>query len=103
MEAAREEIQSISPFHSTQKKTFTFLFHFASFREVELKRYYNSKVAGAKIQSNAKKIDERWLKGAEATAPGHSTLFISFLSSLPNGKKEEIKKELKALGALCGI
>ena len=39
--------------------------------------------------------------GANITASAHSTLFISFLSSLPNGKKEEMKEEWKSWEALC--
>ena len=38
-----------------------------------------------------------------ANGPAHSILFISFQLALPNGRAEEIKKELTSIGPLCGV
>ena len=97
------------PFHSSNKnKIILFLFAFISRKSwlkwKELKIYYNSISRQTGIQTKVKKIDDfdemimesnksiwiefDWMKVWWRRSPFNS--FISFLSSLPNGKREEM-------------
>ena len=70
--------------------------------EMELKKYYNSTVAGAKIQSNAKKIDEinfwsgDWMERKQRPGPTTTLLFFSFCSLRMSWKKK--RSLLRAAG-----
>ena len=80
-------------------------FHFIWW--MKIKKYYNSisRQSGIVHKDKAmRQLDlDLWEMNWLVAGPAHSTLFISFQLALPNGRAEEIKKELTGSGPLCGV